>query len=266
MYVLQDTKTRRYYKTLIKIGKKKTPAFVSKKKEARVYEDKKQAYFARKAIQKHKDIEMEVVLDSPKQASKKDPTKKKEIPRKKGYAIQEKKSKKFYRTYKNKEGKLAFSYVTTLDKAHIFQKKATASQKIKSLQKKKESELQIIKIEEAKEAKKTPSKKSTTKTKKQSSRKEKIQVILQKSPRMAKKGMVTIGKKKIHFGSSSAEDYVDNHDESKKKQYLQLRKNKDFNDINSPHFWSRWLLWNKKTLAKSIRDIEKKYGIKITWI
>ena len=33
--------------------------------------------------------------------------------------------------------------------------------------------------------------------------------------------------------------------------------------INTPGFWSRWLLWNKPSLRASIKDMEARFGIKI---
>ena len=33
--------------------------------------------------------------------------------------------------------------------------------------------------------------------------------------------------------------------------------------MHTPGFWSRWLLWNKPTLAASIQDAQRRFSIRI---
>jgi hypothetical protein len=76
--------------------------------------------------------------------------------------------------------------------------------------------------------------------------------------------MVQIGDKLIHFGSSQHENYTIHKNNERKRLYiLRHSKNENWNDIFSPGFWSRWLLWNKPTLRESIKDIERNFGVKI---
>lgn len=72
-------------------------------------------------------------------------------------------------------------------------------------------------------------------------------------------------KKTVSFGASSYEHYIIHKNKDRKNKYiLRHQKNEDWNDIYSAGFWSRWLLWNKKTLQASIKYIEKENNCKIT--
>lgn len=70
--------------------------------------------------------------------------------------------------------------------------------------------------------------------------------------------------KHISFGAKGYSDYTMHKDVQRKKNYIERHKaTEDWQDTDSPGFWSRWLLWNKPTLDESIRDTEKKFNIKI---
>lgn len=96
--------------------------------------------------------------------------------------------------------------------------------------------------------------------------------LLSKSTNKGKKYMVypIEGKWVVHFGASDYEDYTDHKDDKRKVNYLKRHKgmNQDWSKqgIKSAGFWSRWLLWNKKTIDKSIRDIENTFNINIILI
>ena len=67
----------------------------------------------------------------------------------------------------------------------------------------------------------------------------------------------------IHFGSFGMSDYTISNDEKRKSLY-KIRHSKDFvNDLNHAGAWSMNLLWNKKTILESIKDMEKRFRIKI---
>jgi len=72
--------------------------------------------------------------------------------------------------------------------------------------------------------------------------------------------------KTIHFGDIRYEDYTTHKDIERKHRYL-LRhyKNEDWDitGIDTPGFWSRWVLWNKSTLKQSINDLKKKFNIEV---
>ena len=66
----------------------------------------------------------------------------------------------------------------------------------------------------------------------------------------------------INFGDSRYEDYTSHKNEERKLNYINRHKsNEDWTNYLTPGFWSRWLLWNKKTIHESIMDIQNKFGI-----
>lgn len=89
---------------------------------------------------------------------------------------------------------------------------------------------------------------------------------LSKSDKPNKRYVVEYNGKKIYFGSPVHENYTIHKDKERKKRYIQRHKPVEINFWNNPKypsFWSRNILWNKKTLSKSISDTEKRYNIKI---
>jgi hypothetical protein len=68
----------------------------------------------------------------------------------------------------------------------------------------------------------------------------------------------------IQFGDVRYEDYTQHRDKTRRANYLARhapRENWTVYGAHSAGFWARWLLWNKKTLPASIRDIRKRFGI-----
>lgn len=97
-------------------------------------------------------------------------------------------------------------------------------------------------------------------------------ITLQKSNRKDKKWMVVIPsnhkQKTIHFGAIGYEDYTMHKDKNRKKQYIQRHQtNEDWTKqgIWTPGFWSRWLLWNKTSIQKSVRDINKQFKLNVLY-
>ena len=69
-------------------------------------------------------------------------------------------------------------------------------------------------------------------------------------------------RKTIRFGAAGMSDYTKNRDEVRKQRYLERhRDNEDWNDITTAGAWSRWLLWNKPTIAESLQDIRKRFDL-----
>ena len=96
-----------------------------------------------------------------------------------------------------------------------------------------------------------------------------LEYILSKSYRKDKKYMVQFLNEysgrinTIHFGSFGMSDYTISNDDTKKALY-KIRHAKDYvNDLNYAGAWSMNLLWNKKTLMESIKDMERKFNISI---
>ena len=66
--------------------------------------------------------------------------------------------------------------------------------------------------------------------------------------------------KRVRFGAIGYEDMTQHGDEERKRNYLARHaKNESWNDISTSGAWSRWLLWNKKSLRASLEDIKKKF-------
>ena len=90
--------------------------------------------------------------------------------------------------------------------------------------------------------------------------------FLGKSKRATKKFYVRElnSNKTIHFGQEGAEDYTIHKDKSRKELYIARHaKRENWDDPETAGFWSRWLLWSEPTIKKSIKNIEKKFGIKV---
>ena len=67
----------------------------------------------------------------------------------------------------------------------------------------------------------------------------------------------------IHFGAAGMSDYTLHNDNRRKALYQTRHQTDNINDLNYAGCWSWWLLWNKKTLDASIRDMEKRFKITI---
>lgn len=86
---------------------------------------------------------------------------------------------------------------------------------------------------------------------------------LYRSSRNGKKLMVTHQGKTIHFGASDYDDYIIHKDEERKNRYISRHKWEDHNDLTKAGSWARFILWNLPTLKGSIKDMEKRFNIKI---
>jgi hypothetical protein len=101
---------------------------------------------------------------------------------------------------------------------------------------------------------------------------------LERSDNLKKKMMVHIEgtNKHIKFGSNGLNDYIfqSNYDKEhsndmpladlNKKAYIKRHKKREnWNDPNTPGFWSKNILWSKPTLDEAIKYTENKHKIKI---
>lgn len=91
--------------------------------------------------------------------------------------------------------------------------------------------------------------------------------IVKRSTNKNKKYMViTPSGKTIHYGGSGYSDFTKHKDPERKKRYIDRHKKRENwtkSGINTAGFWARWHLWNKETSKDSIKDIEKRFNIKI---
>lgn len=87
---------------------------------------------------------------------------------------------------------------------------------------------------------------------------------LEKSSRKDKKLMLKVNGDTIHFGAKGYSDFIKSKgDVVKKNAYIKRHeKNEDWNKLNAGAL-SRFVLWNKPTIAESLKDVEKKFNLKI---
>lgn len=94
-----------------------------------------------------------------------------------------------------------------------------------------------------------------------------MEIVLKKSDRKDKKYMVRIDDSKtVYFGAAGYSDFTKHKDIERRERYINRHKNKENwskTGIKTAGFWSRWILWNKPTVLSSIKDIEKKFKVRI---
>ena len=94
-----------------------------------------------------------------------------------------------------------------------------------------------------------------------------MNIIIKKSSAPDKKYTAVIdnGKtsKSIHFGAKNYSDFTIHKDTERKKAYLARHKHDKTSNPAYAGFYASNLLWNKKTLAESIRDTNDKYNVNI---
>ena len=94
-----------------------------------------------------------------------------------------------------------------------------------------------------------------------------MKIKLYKSDKKNKKYVVIIDDKKvIYFGAAGYSDYLHHNDHNRMLNYLSRHsknENWEISGIETPGFWSRYLLWNKPTLEDSIKDLKSRFGIKV---
>lgn len=93
-----------------------------------------------------------------------------------------------------------------------------------------------------------------------------MDVYLTKSKQKNKKYAVKVGDHTVNFGATGYEDYTTHKDKARMDRYV--RRHKDTEDwtkkgIDTAGFWAKHLLWNQPSLEGSIKDTEKRFGIRI---
>jgi len=75
--------------------------------------------------------------------------------------------------------------------------------------------------------------------------------------------IITNQGKKVYFGLARASDYTIHKDPERKQRYIQRHKREEHlwnkSGINSPSFWSRFLLWEKPTIREAYSYIKTNY-------
>jgi type III secretory pathway component EscR len=97
-----------------------------------------------------------------------------------------------------------------------------------------------------------------------------IKVVIKKSTNQKKKYMAIFydkDNKKVkttHFGATGYSDFTKHKDEKRKERYIKRhqKNNQNWNDYTSAGSLSRYILWNKVSLIKSIKDYKRKFRLK----
>ena len=73
--------------------------------------------------------------------------------------------------------------------------------------------------------------------------------------------------KTIKFGARGYEDYTIHKNDKRRELYDRRHSvTQDWSNPLTAGFWSKWILWNKKTIAESIKDIENRFNIYINLV
>ena len=88
-----------------------------------------------------------------------------------------------------------------------------------------------------------------------------INIIIKPSSKPDKKYDAVIDDKKtISFGQRGASDYTKHKDDERKQRYINRhKKNENWSDPYTAGFYSKNILWNKRTITESIRDTNNKF-------
>lgn len=92
-------------------------------------------------------------------------------------------------------------------------------------------------------------------------------ISIKPSTKADKKLMATFEKdngrtKTTHFGAAGYDDFIKSKNEVKKAAYIARHKvNENFQDPTTAGALSRWVLWNKTTLAASIADYKQRFKL-----
>ncbi len=70
--------------------------------------------------------------------------------------------------------------------------------------------------------------------------------------------------KTIHIGQEGADDFTKTHNEKQKERYITRHKSRENwgkSGITTAGFWAKHLLWNKKTISESKKDISSRFNV-----
>ena len=76
--------------------------------------------------------------------------------------------------------------------------------------------------------------------------------------------IITKDNKRVYFGAAGMSDFTKHKDEERKNLYINRHKKNESkfwnkSGIDTPSFWSRFLLWEKPTIKESYEDIKRKF-------
>ena len=91
-----------------------------------------------------------------------------------------------------------------------------------------------------------------------------MEVLIQKPTNKDKKFMLETHGQIFHFGAAGYEDYTMHNDDDRKPRYIKRHmKNEKWDNPTKAGFYSRWVLWHKKTIEESIADINKRFNLNV---
>jgi hypothetical protein len=68
--------------------------------------------------------------------------------------------------------------------------------------------------------------------------------------------------KTVHFGAAGMSDYTIHHDSARKDRYIARHAAREnWHDPMTPGALSRWILWNKRSLAASVADYRRRFNL-----
>jgi hypothetical protein len=68
--------------------------------------------------------------------------------------------------------------------------------------------------------------------------------------------------KTISFGAAGMDDYTKTRDEDQKRRYIARHQAREsFTDPSTAGFWAKNILWNKPTIAESLRDTKARFNL-----
>lgn len=68
--------------------------------------------------------------------------------------------------------------------------------------------------------------------------------------------------KKIGFGAQGYSDYTIHKDDARKERFLSRFSRLRTDDPYKAMFWAEGILWNKKSVDASFRDLKRRYDLK----
>ena len=87
-----------------------------------------------------------------------------------------------------------------------------------------------------------------------------MKVVIRRSSKRNKKFAADVNGKIVRFGDPKYDDFTTHKNSKRKKSYIaRHRKNKNWDDMKTAGFWSKNLLWNKRTLKGSVANLNKRY-------
>ena len=81
--------------------------------------------------------------------------------------------------------------------------------------------------------------------------------------------IITKDNKRVYFGAAGYSDFTQHKDEDRKNRYIKRHEKNESkfwnkSGIDTPSFWSRFLLWHKPSIKESYEDIKNRFYKKIS--